>query len=117
MPVAKKVKKKVVKTLIPVPREKRVGIYWDALKEVLDPELSVGIVDLGLVYDIKVKKGALVVILTFTSMGCPAGPEIIRMVEGALDTLPGIQSIRIDVVWEPVWGQDMVNPDIAATLF
>ncbi|MBI4239490.1 metal-sulfur cluster assembly factor [Candidatus Uhrbacteria bacterium] len=105
-----------MKKITPTPIAKRTGPLWDALRTVLDPELGYSIVDLGLVYGVKCTNGRLVVTSTFTSMGCPAGPQIIRMIEEAGDSIPGITSVRVDVVWEPVWGPDMVNPDLGLLL-
>ena len=101
----------------PVPREKQTGKYWKALNNVIDPELDVGIVDLGLVYDISVEKGVAVVTMTLTSMGCPAGPEIMRSIEAELGQCPGIKDVKVNLVWEPIWGPDRVHEAIRDLLF
>ncbi len=102
---------------IPIPKEQRVGAAWEALNNVLDPELGVGIVDLGLVYDIQVVNGNATVTITLTSMGCPAGPEIIQRVHEEMERVPKITEVTVDLVWEPIWGPDLVNPDIRALFF
>ena len=83
------------------------------LNRVIDPELNIGIVDLGLIYEIDIQSnGETTVYMTLTSMGCPAGPELMRGVEAAMEQYEGVGTVKVEVVWEPVWGPDMVNPEI-----
>jgi len=103
--------------ILPVPREKQTGEYWKALNMVIDPELDVGIVDLGLVYDVVVKNGVATVIMTLTSMGCPEGPEIMRSIEAQLSRCAGIHDVVVNLVWDPVWGPDRVHEAIRDLLF
>jgi metal-sulfur cluster biosynthetic enzyme len=105
------------KTVTPVPREKQTEGYWKALNNVIDPELDVGIVDLGLIYDIVVEDGAAIVTMTLTSMGCPEGPEIMRRIESELGQYPGITDVRVNLVWDPIWGPDRVHEAIRDLLF
>ena len=105
------------KIITPVPREKQTNQYWKALNNVIDPELDVGIVDLGLVYDIAVKKGKATVTMTLTSMGCPAGPEIMRSIEAEIGQCPGVIDVVVNLVWEPIWGPDRVHEAIRDLLF
>ncbi len=109
--------KKAEKTVIPIPREKQTQGYWKLLNMVIDPELDVGIVDLGLVYDATIKKGIATVTMTLTSMGCPAGPEIMRRVEVEMGKYEGIKDVKVELVWEPVWGPDRIHEDIREVLF
>lgn len=102
---------------MPLQPDERTAAYWSLLNNVIDPELGVGIVDLGLIYSVAIKKGVATVRMTLTSMGCPAGPEIMRRVEAELSTLPDVRDVKIDLVWEPVWGPDMINPEIRDLLF
>lgn len=99
-------------TYMPPKPDKKMAAYWDALNNVIDPELGVGIVDLGLIYGVAIQHGIATVRMTLTSMGCPAGPEIMRRVETELSMLPDVRDVKIDLVWEPVWGPDKINPDI-----
>jgi len=96
----------------PTQPDERKAEYWRVLNNVIDPELGVGIVDLGLVYGVTIQKGIATVRMTLTSMGCPAGPEIMRRVEAELCAFAGVRDVKIDLVWEPVWGHDMINPEI-----
>ena len=82
------------------PLEQRV---WAALKEVEDPEMPVNLVDLGLVYGVRVSGGKVAVRLTFTAMGCPATEMIVEDIRARLQREPGVQDVLIEVVWDPPW--------------
>ena len=95
-----------------------VGItVWDeadmreVLKQVVDPELQMNIVDLGLVYGVEQRESKVHVDLTLTSPGCPYGPYILHGVKQNLLTLKGIEDVDIDVVWEPPWGPDKMTEE------
>ena len=106
------------KKVQPTPVEQRTQGYWVLLNRVIDPELDVGIVDLGLVYEVEItESGETTVYMTLTSMGCPAGPELMRGVETAMEEYEGVKGVHVEIVWEPVWGPDLVNPDIRAMLW
>jgi metal-sulfur cluster biosynthetic enzyme len=75
----------------------------DALKEVIDPELMINIVDLGLVYNITLDERTVHVEMTLTSPACPAGPQIVQQSKMALERLPGIEAANIRLVMSPPW--------------
>ena len=76
----------------------------DALREVIDPELGLDIVSLGLVYGVDVKDdGDTNVRLTLTSPYCPLGPMIESQVHAATQFLPGVKDVTVELVWEPPW--------------
>lgn len=102
--------------IVPVPREQQTQDYWTLLNNVIDPEVGFGIVDLGLIYTVEIKDGTATVIMTLTSMGCPAGPDIMRRIEAEMGRYPGIQDVKVELVWTPVWGQNRINPDIRSML-
>ena len=77
--------------------------FWEALAEVEDPEMPVNLVDLGVIYDIKETEGTVEVDLTFTAMGCPASDFILDDVRERLLREPGVNEVRINVVWDPPW--------------
>ncbi|MGQ0703144.1 MAG: metal-sulfur cluster assembly factor [Gemmatimonadales bacterium] len=88
-----------------------------ALRAVKDPELGLNIVDLGLVYDTGVnEEGDVKVKMTLTSPGCPSGPEIIQDAKLVLEDLEGVRSVEIDLVWEPYWTPDRMDPRVRAFL-
>jgi len=96
-----------VSTLAP----KRFDEIEEALKEVMDPELGVNIVDLGLIYDLgwDDENDALVISMTLTSAGCPLTDVIESETAEALDGV--VEQFRINWVWMPPWGADKITDD------
>ena len=81
-----------------------------ALENVIDPELGIDIVNLGLVYDVDLnEEGLATVTMTLTSMGCPLGPVIVDQVRTALSELPEVKDIDVNIVWQPAWSKDMMS--------
>lgn len=80
-----------------------------ALKHVLDPEIGVNIVDLGLVYEVKVENGDVYIKMTMTTPGCPLHESISKGAEEAVRQLPGIESVKVDLVWEPAWTPERMS--------
>ena len=85
-----------------------------ALRKVKDPELNLNIVDLGLIYEIAVDGSEVQVDMTLTSPGCPAGPQIMGDVERVLKALPGVTNVAINLVWQPFWSPDKIEPRVRA---
>lgn len=81
------------------------------LKDVYDPELGVNVVDLGLIYDVKIEGGRVCIRMTLTTPGCPMHEAIVGGVRCALDRQPGVDAVEVDVVWEPRWTPDMLTPE------
>ena len=88
---------------------------WGVLKSCYDPEIPVNIVDLGLVYDMKVGKmeeGRKVdVKMTLTARGCGMGPAIAGDAQQKLLTLDGVEEANVELVWDPPWNPAMISPD------
>ena len=88
-----------------------------ALRGVKDPELNLNIIDIGLVYDVVVTEPGLVhVQMTLTSPGCPAGTEIIDDVKRVLADMEGVESVDVELVWDPYWTPDKMDPRVRAFL-
>src|SRR5690606_10491059 len=83
----------------------------DALKQVIDPELMVNIVDLGLVYDVSQDEGKVNVEMTLTSPACPAGPQIIQQSKMALEQLEDVETAEIKLVMSPPWSPERMTDD------
>ncbi len=83
----------------------------EALSEVIDPEIGMNIVDLGLIYGINLddEKGRVHVDLTLTSPGCPLGPEIIRNIKRELRSIDDVLDVDVDLVWNPLWQPTMMS--------
>lgn len=82
---------------------------WQALRKVSDPEYPVSVVDLGMIYDVRVEGGRVEIDMTFTSVGCPAVEMIPEDMREAVAALPGIEAVEIRVVWNPPWTKDRVS--------
>lgn len=91
--------------------------YYHILNQVIDPEIGVGIADMGLIYDLKINDGVADVVMTLTSMGCPAGPELTTDIDAILRLQDEIKDVQIEVVWDPPWSPDKMKPEIRDMLF
>ena len=81
-----------------------------ALENVIDPELGIDIVNLGLVYGVHLDEdGNAGVEMTLTSMGCPMGPQIVDQVKTALSELPEVKETEVNIVWNPPWDKDKMS--------
>jgi len=89
----------------------------EALKSVIDPELGINIVDLGLVYEVDIAEGGDVDIqYTLTTMGCPIGPLIEDQMRAFLAPVPGIGEVRPEMVLRPAWTPEMMSEEAKAAL-
>jgi metal-sulfur cluster biosynthetic enzyme len=89
---------------------------WAALAEVQDPELPVGIVDLGLVRSVRVDGGTVRVGLTFTSIACPCTDVLVEDVQARLGRLEGVTGVEVEELFEPWSRQDMTEEGRLALL-
>lgn len=88
-----------------------------ALRQVYDPDISVNVYDLGLIYEIKVEDGGSVYIkMTLTSPSCPLADTIVANVEEAVRDVPGVTDVKIDLVFEPEWGKEMMSDEALVEL-
>ena len=89
----------------------------EALKHVVDPELGINIVDLGLVYDVDISEGGAVHIeYTLTTMGCPIGPLIEQQMQSFLAGVPGVNEVDAEMVLRPAWSPEMMSEEAKAAL-
>lgn len=101
----------------PAPTAPAVETVRKALRAVKDPELNLNIIDIGLVYDVEVAEaGDVVVRMTLTSPGCPAGGEIIEDVKRVVTDLEGVKSAEVELVWDPYWTPERMDPRVRAFL-
>ena len=88
-----------------------------ALRAVKDPEINLNIIDIGLVYDVEVAEdGHVQIRMTLTSPGCPSGPEIVGDVKRTVEDLEGVKSAGVEIVWEPYWTPEKMDPRVRAFL-
>ncbi len=85
------------------PGDSSCPALWDALREVMDPEIPISVVDMGLIVDLKEHNGIVDIKLTFTAMGCPAMDFIMDDIRARLLQEPGVEQVNIEIVWDPVW--------------
>ena len=89
----------------------------ETLKNVYDPELGINIVDLGLVYDVRVDdSGGVDIEYTLTTMGCPIGPMIEDQMRGLLASMEGVGEVRPEMVIRPPWSPEMMSDEAKAAL-
>jgi len=89
----------------------------EALRNVYDPELGINIVDLGLVYDVRVQEdGDIDVEYTLTTMGCPIGPLIEDQIRALVASVPGAGEVRTEMVLRPPWSPEMMSDEAKAAL-
>ncbi len=88
----------------------------EAIRVVVDPEIGISIVDLGLVYDITVDDGVAKITYTLTSMGCPVGPLIEAQMQQVVSLLPGLESAEFEMVFKPPWSPELMSDEAKAAL-
>lgn len=98
------------------PKKPRKAAITRALKTILDPELFVSIVDLGLVYDIAVKNGAVKITMTLTTIGCPLFQTIENEVREKVSALPGVGSVEVELTFDPPWDPSRLSEKAKAEL-
>lgn len=91
-------------------------VVKQALRGVRDPELGFNIVELGLVYTIDVDDGNVRIEMTLTSPGCPAGGQIMGEADAVVRDLDGVKDVEIELVWEPFWTAERIDPKVRAYL-
>jgi metal-sulfur cluster biosynthetic enzyme len=99
---------------MPVVTEERVR---SVLRVVVDPELGINVVDLGLVYDVEVRDGHVRVAMTMTSPACPLGESLTAEAEAAIrSSIPEITAVDVRLTWEPRWNPSMMSDAVKAQL-
>jgi metal-sulfur cluster biosynthetic enzyme len=83
----------------------------EALENVIDPELGLDFVELGLVYDIAVEDGEVFITFTLTSPGCPIGPQVSEQMEEYVGELEGVSTVHPKMVFTPAWTPELMSED------
>lgn len=90
---------------------------WKQLTTVLDPELGISIVDMGLIYGVKTTKtGRVKITMTLTTMGCPLFGVIEKQIEEALMTIPEVNDVKTEITFDPPWDPSKMTPAAKAQL-
>ena len=84
----------------------------EACRTVFDPEIPVNIYDLGLVYTIEINDANEVgIVMTLTAPGCPVAGEMPEWVQNAVESVPGVQAVNVEMTFQPQWGMDMMSDE------
>jgi metal-sulfur cluster biosynthetic enzyme len=83
----------------------------EALTNVIDPELGLDFVELGLIYEVEVDEGDVDVTFTLTSPGCPIGPQVSEQIKEFVGELPDVESVEAHMVFTPPWSPDRMSED------
>src|ERR687885_319752 len=83
----------------------------DALTNVIDPELGLDFVELGLVYEVEVDGGDVAVTFTLTSPGCPIGPQVSEQIKEFVGEIEGVEEVRPTMVFSPPWTPERMSED------
>src|SRR2546423_12833886 len=94
--------------MVTVPTVEEVN---DALSNVIDPELGLDFVELGLVYEVEVEGGEVLVTFTLTSPGCPIGPQVTEQIKEHVGELDGVENVTSTMTFSPPWTPDMMSED------
>lgn len=91
-------------------------LVYTVLRTCHDPEIPLNIVDLGLIYGVRVKDDRVEVTMTLTTQGCGMGGHISRDAEEKILALPGIREAKVEIVWDPPWTPERISADGRKTL-
>ena len=80
-----------------------------ALEKVFDPELGISVVDMGFIYEIRIEGGHVEIDMTLTNPACPLAASIIGMVEEAAKKVSGVESVKVNLVFEPPWTPERIK--------
>ncbi len=86
-------------------------IVLTALKNCYDPEIPINIVDLGLIYDIRLDDGNVEIDMTLTARGCPMHGPMADDVKEKVEALEGVKNVKVNVVWEPAWTPERMSSE------
>ena len=113
-------KSKVVDEIIEEEKDRNMKLERDiiiALRQVYDPEIPVNVYDLGLIYEIMVDDDHNVYVqMTLTAPNCPMADYVVEQVRAAVADVPGVVSVRVDLVWEPEWDRSRMSEEALVEL-
>ena len=113
-------KRKAVEEIVQEEKDRKMRLERDiimALRQVYDPEIPVNVYDLGLIYEVKVDDDHNVEIqMTLTAPNCPMADYVVEQVRAAVADVPGVVSVKVDLVWEPVWDKSRMSEEALVEL-
>ena len=84
---------------------------YEAIKEIIDPEIGINIVDMGLIYEVDINDTTVDISMTLTSPGCPAGGQIVNGTQHVTQQLEGVEEVNVQVVWTPRWTPELMSEE------
>lgn len=85
---------------------------WETVDEIPDPHIPVSLVEMAMIYDIEADDGDVTVEMTYPCMGCPAYDMIQNDIRSCLTVMDGVDTVEVEVVWDPVWSKDMLTTEV-----
>ena len=86
-------------------------IVLEQIKQVIDPDVGLNIVDMGLIYGVDINDDIVNITMTLTSPGCPAAPQLLNGSQTVVQQLDGVEEVNINVVWTPRWDPEMMSEE------
>ena len=86
-------------------------IVLEQIKQVIDPDLGLNIVDMGLIYGVDINDDIVDITMTLTSPGCPAAPQLLNGSQTVVQQLDGVEEVNVNVVWTPPWDPEMMSEE------
>jgi metal-sulfur cluster biosynthetic enzyme len=83
----------------------------ESIKQIIDPEVGINIVDMGLIYGVDVHDQIVDITMTLTSPGCPAGGQIVNGTQAVTQQLEGVDEVNVNVVWTPRWTPELMSEE------
>jgi len=93
------------------------NLYYSVINEVIDPDIGIGVADMGLIYEAVETNGTINVKMTLTSMGCPAGPQLIASVKEVLKKKSAVKKAEVELVWDPPWTPEFMKKELKEMIF
>ncbi len=93
----------------------KTGDVVEVLQKCLDPELGANIVDIGLIYGIRISEGSVKLVLTMTSPMCPVTSIIMADAQLRIEAIEGVGKVELELVWDPLWSPEMMSDELKYT--
>ena len=86
-------------------------IVLEQIKQIIDPDIGLNIVDMGLIYGVDINDDIVNITMTLTSPGCPAAPQLLNGSQTVDQQLDGVEEVNVNVVWTPPWDPEMMSEE------
>ena len=86
-------------------------IVLEQIKQIIDPDIGLNIVDMGLIYGVDINDDIVNITMTLTSPGCPAAPQLLNGSQTVVQQLDGVEEVNVNVVWTPQWDPEMMSEE------